>query len=257
MNPPFKGIKHFALDMDGTIYEGGRLFPTTRPFLEFLESRGLGHTFLTNNSSRSVDAYLRHLRGMGLSARRGELYSSTLNTVEHLRERHPAVHRLFILGTESMRLEMVGQGFEDVGEGPDAVVVGFDRELTYERLCAAAYWISRGLPFISTHPDTVCPTSEATLLVDCGCLTSCLEKATGREAVVLGKPDPSMLRAVARRNNLALSEIAMVGDRLNTDIEMARRAGTLGVLVSSGPPRADCLTVRDLGELAGLLAKSV
>jgi ribonucleotide monophosphatase NagD (HAD superfamily) len=114
-------------------------------------------------------------------------------------------------------------------------VVGFDTELVYARLCRTAYWISQGKPFIATHPDRICPTDQPTVLVDCGAVCAALEKAAGRAPdVVLGKPDPCMLRGILHRHALKAEELAMVGDRLYTDMAMARKAGALGVLVLTG-----------------------
>ena len=118
-------------------------------------------------------------------------------------------------------------------------VVGFDTELTFARLCRAAYWISKGKPFIATHPDRICPTDQPTVLVDCGAICAALEQAAGRGPdVVLGKPDPCMLRGILSRHALAPEQLAMVGDRLYTDMAMARRAGALGVLVLTGETTA-------------------
>jgi hypothetical protein len=117
---------------------------------------------------------------------------------------------------------------------PQAVVVGFDMTLSYDRLCKAAYWISTGLPFIATHPDMVCPTDQSTVLVDCGAICACLTAATGRWPVVLGKPDPAILLNLCVRHAVAPEEMAMVGDRIYTDIVMAQKAGAVAVLVLSG-----------------------
>jgi NagD protein len=120
------------------------------------------------------------------------------------------------------------------------VLVGFDTNLSYARLCRAAYWLSRGKPFIASHPDWVCPTDEPTVLVDCGSVCAALTAATGRQPdAVLGKPDPRMLRGLLHRHQLTADQLAMVGDRLYTDIEMARRAGALGVLVLTGESTAE------------------
>jgi NagD protein len=139
--------------------------------------------------------------------------------------------------------EFSAAGFTLVPDGPDAepdaVVVGFDLTLTYSRLCRAAWWLQRGKPFIATNPDRVCPTDLPTVLVDCGSICAALEKATGRAPdAVLGKPDPAMLRGILRRHALQPVQLAMVGDRLYTDMAMARRAGTLGVLVLTGETTA-------------------
>jgi HAD superfamily hydrolase (TIGR01450 family) len=119
------------------------------------------------------------------------------------------------------------------------VIVGFDTSLVFSKLCRAAYWIERGKPFIATHPDLVCPTDAPTVLVDCGSICAALEKATGRSLdAVLGKPDPNMLLGILERHKLSPKQLAMVGDRLYTDMEMARRAGVLGVLVLTGESTA-------------------
>ena len=119
------------------------------------------------------------------------------------------------------------------------MVVGFDQTLTYARLCRAAWWIKQGSPFFATNPDRVCPTNLPTVLVDCGSITAALEKATGiAPQKVLGKPDPAMLQGILQRHSLKPENLAMVGDRLYTDMEMAHRAGAFGVLVLTGEATA-------------------
>jgi len=243
MNKRLREIRHVALDMDGTIYSGGTLFKSTVPFLALLGELGVGHTFLTNNSSMSAKDYLARLRQIGIAATPDQLYTSTQATIEYLREHKPAVRRLFVLGTASMSRELEAAGFmltaDSASDEPDGVLVGFDTELTFSRLCRAAYWISKSKPFVATHPDRVCPTDQPTVLVDCGALCAALEQAAGRVPdAVLGKPDPCMLRGILSRHALAPEQLAMVGDRLYTDMAMAHRAGALGVLVLTGETTA-------------------
>jgi HAD superfamily hydrolase (TIGR01450 family) len=237
-------IRHVALDMDGTIYHGDTLFPFTNPFLASLSEMGIGYSFLTNNSSRSADDYVVHLQKIGIPAKRDQIYTSAQATIEYLREEMPEVKRLFLLGTESLQREIASAGFtlttDSASDVPDAVLAGFDMDLTYARLCRAAWWIKQGKPFLASHPDRVCPTNEPTVLVDCGAICAALESAAGRAPdAILGKPDPRMLLGLAHRHDLRPEELAMVGDRLYTDIEMARRAGALGVLVLSGEATAE------------------
>jgi len=265
----FGSIRHVALDMDGTLYKGGTLFDWTPGFLARLDALGIGHTFLTNNSSRSRKDYLRHLRKMGIVATADQLYTSTLATIDHVRKVYPAGRRLFLIGTPSLADEFAEAGFEMVTDlqsetEPDLVIVGFDTALEYPRLCKAAWWIKRGKPFIATHPDRVCPTDLPTVLVDCGAVCACLESATGvPPAAVLGKPDPRMLTGILQRHGLAPHELAMVGDRLYTDMVMAQRAGVTGVLVLTGEATAEdaaqwptlpTVVVPSLKELEDLLA---
>ena len=243
MNKRLRDIRHVALDMDGTIYSGGTLFESTRPFLALLAELGIGHTFLTNNSSKSAKDYLAHLSKIGIAATADQLYTSTQATIEHLKQRMPAVRRLFVLGTASMSRELASAGFvltsDSASDAPDAVLVGFDTDLKFSRLCRTAYWISKGKPYIATHPDRVCPTDRPTVLVDCGSICAALKEAAGRVPdVVLGKPDPCMLRGILSRHALVPAQLAMVGDRLYTDMAMARRANALGVLVLTGETTA-------------------
>lgn len=263
-------IRHVALDMDGTIYMGQSLFPYTREFLQRLREMGITYSFLTNNPSTSIADYLHKLAGMGIEATKEEMYTTALATIDYIRTRYPDARRLFILGTPSMTEEFVRAGFEPTANSaedrPDAVVVAFDKTLEYDRLCRAAYWVQQGLPYVATNPDRVCPTDQPTVLVDCGSICKCIEHATGRQPdIVLGKPDPTMLAGVQTRYGVSADEVAMVGDRIYTDIEMAFNAGAFGVLVLSGEttldvadkaPRQPDLIAENISVLGELLALS-
>jgi NagD protein len=230
--------------MDGTIYRGNSLFEFTNPFLASLTGLGISYSFLTNNSSKSVKDYVVHLNKLGVAATTDQIYTSTQATLEYLQGTLPSVKRLFVLGSRGMCEEVAAAGYglaaDNSADEPDAVLVGFDLELTYPRLCRAAYWIKRGKPFIASHPDRICPTDQPTVLVDCGSICAALKEAAGRGPdAVLGKPDPRMLHGLLHRRNLWPENLAMVGDRLYTDMEMARRADVLGVLVLTGEATAE------------------
>ncbi|NLX67768.1 MAG: HAD-IIA family hydrolase [Bacteroidales bacterium] len=246
-----KKIKHFALDMDGTIYNGGTLFPFTIPFLDFLKERGIGYSFLTNNPSKSTSDYLGHLEKIGIKATKEEMYTSAQATIDYIKVHHPETKRLFILGTPSMIAEFEEAGFvstaDDADDVPDMLVVGFDKSLVYARLCRASWWANRGIPYIATNPDWVCPTDKPTILVDCGSICACIESASGRKPdVVIGKPDPRMLSGILERYSLHPSEVAMVGDRIYTDVRMAYNAGAVGILVMSGETTMEIVEQSDL-----------
>ena len=272
MTPELKqrlaGIRHVALDMDGTIYMGNALFPFTIPFLRRLREMGITYSFLTNNPSKSLDDYLLKLHKMGIEATEEEMYTTTVATIDYLKAHYPSARRLFLLGTPSMisRFEKAGyiSTADSADDVPDVVIAAFDMSLVYSRLCRAAWWIAQGLPYIATNPDRVCPTNERTVLVDCGSICRCLEHATGRRPdITLGKPDPNMLIGIEQQKQLQPEQIAMVGDRIYTDIEMARNAHAFGVLVLSGEttlevaqaaPHQPDLIVENIGELGSLLA---
>ena len=232
-------IRHLALDMDGTIYLGSKLFPFTKGFLSDIGKAGVGHSFLTNNPTRSVADYIAKLAGMGIPCGEDNMYTTSLAAIDFIKERYPDARRLFMLGTPSMVTQFEKAGFtacaDSPDDRPDVLVVAFDPTLTYDRLCRAAWWASQGIPYVATNPDRVCPTDKETVLVDCGSLQKCIEHATFRKPdIVLGKPDPTMLQGIMHRHGLQQHQIAMVGDRIYTDTAMARNAGAFGILVLSG-----------------------
>lgn len=263
-------IRHVALDMDGTIYLGNELFDYTRAFLDRLRFLDISYSFLTNNPTRSVDDYLRKLSAMGIEVPAERMFTSSRATIEHIRHRYPEVRRLFVLGTESMTDEFRRAGFDiaddDPADRPDMLVVAFDTTLTYPRLCRAAWWASHSdIPYIATNPDRVCPTNQPTVLVDCGSICQAIEHATGRRPdIVIGKPSPGMLNTIMDYFKLQPEQVAMVGDRIYTDVASARAAGALGVLTLSGETTLDTalnadpqplLTVNDIS-IFGLLLEA-
>uniref|UniRef100_UPI0040567901 HAD-IIA family hydrolase n=1 Tax=Alistipes sp. TaxID=1872444 RepID=UPI0040567901 len=259
-------LKHFALDMDGTIYLGTTLFPYTKAFLGGVKEMGLNYSFLTNNPSAGISDYLAKLAKLGIEATREEMYTTSIATIDYIKTHYPEAKRLFLLGTPSMIAEFEKAGFvsttDSADDVPDVVVVAFDKSLQYDRLCRAAWWISQNVPYVATNPDRVCPTDQKVVLVDCGSICECLAHATGRRPdITLGKPDPNMLSGILTRFGYEADEIAMVGDRIYTDIEMAHNAGAFGVLVLSGEttlevcdaapkqPHLVCDSIEVLGEL--------
>lgn len=264
------GLKHIALDMDGTIYMGSTLFPYTVPFLEKLDRLGITYSFLTNNPSSSIEDYIAKLRRMGVPCTQDQMYSTATATIDYVKSHFPGVKRIFLLGTPSMIEQFEAAGFVSCADSekdtPDMVIAAFDKTLTYSRLCRFAWWVSKGIPYLATNPDWVCPTDQPTILVDCGSLCACIEGATGRKPdLVIGKPNPDILLGVAGRMGLKPEEIAMVGDRLYTDVQTALNAGACGVLVLSGEStmetvraakEAPTLVCRDIEELGCLLEEA-
>ena len=263
-------IKHVALDMDGTIYMGSTLFPFTKNFLQRLSDNGIGYSFLTNNPTKSIPDYLKKLQGLGIDAEAEEVYTTAVATIDYIKQNHPEAKRLFVLGTPSMIKEFEEAGFEmaadDPADRPDILVVAFDMTLCYSRLCRAAWWASQGVRYIATNPDRVCPTDQEVVLVDCGSMCKCIEYATGREPdIVIGKPNPDMLKCIQTKYGMSPDEVAMCGDRIYTDVATARNAGSLGVLVLSGEttletainsdPQPD-ITALNIEEFGRLLLKA-
>lgn len=263
-------VRHVALDMDGTIYLGNTVFPCTLPFLETLDRLGITYSFLTNNPTKSLDDYIGKLHRLGIPCSRDQMYSTTTATIDYIKTHFPEARRLFLLGTPSMISQFEEAGFvsceDDPEDVPDIVVAAFDMTLVYTRLCRCAWWIAKGIPYIATNPDWVCPTDQQTILVDCGSICKCLEGATGRKPdVFIGKPNPDLLYGVLHQKGVSPSEAMIVGDRIYTDVKTGINAGAMGVLVLSGETTMDIvensdvkpsLICSDIGELGRLLEES-
>lgn len=186
-------VRHVALDMDGTIYLGSRLFDFTKGFLQSLTQLGIGYSFLTNNPTRSIADYLTKLAGLGIDATPEQMYTTSTATIEYIKATMSGVRTLFVVGTPSMEAEFRNAGFEltacNAASLPDALVVAFDTTLTYDKMCRAAYLAQQGVPYIATNPDRVCPTDLSTVLPDCGSLCKAIEYATGRKPdIVIASP---------------------------------------------------------------------
>jgi HAD superfamily hydrolase (TIGR01457 family) len=226
-------IRTFAIDMDGTIYLGGSLFSFTRDFLAGLSDRGRGFLFVTNNSSRNANEYVEKLRRMDLEVPVEKIYTSGDATIEYLRAANLG-RRVFLLGTRSLQESFVAAGFVMDSDEPEIVVLGFDTTLIYENLDRAARFIRRGIPFIATHPDLNCPIEAGEMMLDCGAMAAALIAATGRTPTYIGKPHAPMVDGLLRRAGCRREEMAMIGDRLTTDIRTGVDHGIFSILVLTG-----------------------
>ena len=225
-------IKAVFLDLDGTIYLGSKIIDGALSFLDRLEEKGIMRFFLSNNSSKSVGQYLEKLRGLGIPASADEILLSTHDLISWLREN--SIDQTYLVGTEGMREMLESAGVDTNSESPQYVVLGYDTEITYEKLSTASIHLHRGIPMVSSHPDVVCPSPNGGL-PDTGAYMDLFEATTGvRPEHVCGKPNAGMIMHKVEELGLRPDQCAMVGDRLYTDMEMAERAGVHGVLVLSG-----------------------
>ena len=226
----------FLLDMDGTLYIGDRLFPATVPFLSQVRALGGRYLFMTNNSSRSVDAYIEKLDRLGIASAREDYLTSVDALIVHLRKGHYQNKLLYAFGTATFRQQLRKAGFritDRLEDGVAALVTGFDTELTFQKLEDACILLNRGVDFIATNPDWVCPTWYG-FVPDCGSVCQMLTRATGREPVFIGKPEPDMVYLAMEAVSAGPEETLLIGDRLYTDIACGVNAGIETALVLSG-----------------------
>ncbi len=225
-------IDAFLLDMDGTFYVDQHLMPRARALLETLERRNAPYLFLTNNSSARAADYSAKFKQLGLDVPAERILTSGEATASYIR-RHTAQRRVYLLGTPELEADFTDQGFTLTDQDPEAVVLGFDKTLTYQKLQTACFLVAEGLPYWATHPDNTCITAQG-LIPDTGAFIAAIERVTRRTPRVIGKPEPEMVDAALSRLGATADHTAMVGDQLDTDLTMAQRAGLFGVLVLSG-----------------------
>ena len=211
---PLADIRAFLMDMDGTVYLGHRLLPGAKAFFRRLDRRRIPYLFFTNNSSADRTLYRDKLAGLGLEVAADRIITSGEATALYLTTSTPH-RRVFVLGTPSLERELADAGLTLADRRVDAVVLGFDKTLTYAKLETACHLLRRGAAFVATHPDLVCPTERGPI-PDCGSMIALLRKATGARPTI-------------------------VGDRLYTDMRMGRRARLTTVLVLSGETKEEDL----------------
>lgn len=242
-------VKCFLLDMDGTFYLENDIIPGSLEFIEKLRQTGRDFLFLTNNSSRNADFYVEKLRRMGLDAPKAKVLTSGEATAYKLNEIHPG-KRAFVLGNEFLIDELRLNGVNVDLDDPEIVVIGFDTTLDYQKMTRVCNLVRAGLPYIATHPDFNCPLING-FLPDVGAIIAFIEASANRRPdLIVGKPNMGIVEAALRRTGLKTSEMAMVGDRLYTDIETGLRSGMLSILVMSGETTPEMLarsqTIPDL-----------
>lgn len=241
-----KKIRYFLLDMDGTIYLDTTLFDGTLDFLAELRAQGKRAIYITNNSSKNTERYVEKLGKLGITSTAADFCTSVHALIFNLNKVHPGAC-VYVLGTEALTDALAQAGFrvirtytEDPAERPDFVILGFDTETTYEKLCIACDYLTDGVAYWATHPDMVCPMRAGHSIPDAGAFMRLIEGATGRTpSFVAGKPNPCMIEMVMEQFGLDRSEIAVMGDRLHTDILSAQNAGVCSICVLTGEATLD------------------
>ncbi len=233
----------YLFDMDGTLYLGNRLYDFTIELLEKLKRTGRRYLFMTNNSSKSVEDYIKKLAALGINATREDFITSSQATAYYLHKHHEG-QILYVCGTESLKKELISEGFivsEDITK-TQCIVMGFDTELTFQKLHDVSYLLltQPNLPYIATNPDLVCPT-EFGSVPDCGSVCEMIFNATGKRPVVIGKPSALMPQLAMERLGYTKEETCEVGDRIYTDVKSGLNAGITGILVMSGETTQEIL----------------
>lgn len=226
--------KLFLLDMDGTLYLGDEVFDGAVDFINTIEDTGRKYIYLTNNSSRAGIDYVTRLRRLGFPCKMENVFTSGMATAMFINSRFPGAE-VYPVGTKAFMSELESYGVKlGDSENVKVVCVGFDTELTYEKLDKAVHYLRRGAFFVAANPDWVCPMPADEVLPDCGSICALLTAASGVKPEFIGKPNRNMVDIISEKTGIPNENICCVGDRLYTDIAVAQNAGAVSVCVLSG-----------------------
>lgn len=233
-------IQCFLLDMDGTFNLGDNIIPGSLGFIDILRSQHKDFIFLTNNSSKHRKLYAEKIGRLGLSIPEEKIFTSGEATALSLQKMHPGAS-MYVVGTTALQEEFRQHGYRLVEDAPEVVILGFDTTLTYQKLWKLCDFVRAGLPYIATHPDYNCPT-ETGFMPDIGATIAFVKASTGRDPdLVVGKPNRMIVDALAQKLGVPIEKMAMVGDRLYTDIALGKTSGITTCLVLSGETRQEDL----------------
>ena len=228
-----RSIKSFIIDMDGVLYRGQQRLPGARQFLTHLQEQAIPFILATNNSTLTPTQYVAKLGAMDIEVTEDRILTSSQATALYLTQVTDATARVYAIGEQGLLSALRQQGFVITGEDVDFVVVGMDRELTYEQLKIATLAIRAGATFIGTNPDTTLPTEEG-LVPGNGATLAALEASTGVSPLIIGKPESILLRLAMKEMGARPENTAIIGDRLETDILGGKETGLTTILVLSG-----------------------
>lgn len=240
-----QSIELFLLDMDGTIYLDEDLFDGSLDFINTLIENKTPYIFLTNNSSKNINDYVNKLNRLNIPGTKENLFTSGNAMGLYLNKNYPN-KKVYLVGTDSLydQLKEYHINFDD--QNPDIVVVGFDRELNYQKLEKACEFLDNGAIFLATNCDLVCPIKNHRYIPDCGSMCQMITNATGKIPTYIGKPSPEMIYILSKEMNIPTDKIAMVGDRVYTDITAGYNAKAYTICVLSGESTMDTINASDI-----------
>jgi HAD superfamily hydrolase (TIGR01457 family) len=225
----------FLLDLDGVVYRGDFPIPGAGEAVQDLRRRGRRVVFMTNNSARTPEAVARALGSLGVPASPDEVVTSAQAAVPLVRNLAGSGGTVFALGEEGVRVALKEGGMTLLEGEPnraDAVVVGWDRHVSYDSLRIASVLIQRGARFVATNADASYPAPGGELWPGTGALLAAIEQTTGTKPVVAGKPHRPLFDAALER--AGTRNALVVGDRIDTDVAGAMAAGLDAALVLTG-----------------------
>lgn len=228
-----KSLRALVIDVDGVLWRGKQPLPGVPAFFDFLQTHNIQYMIATNNSAQPPTHVTARLQKMGADVSVDHVLTSAIATAMCLPRLAPNAKRVFVVGGDGLRMALTEAGYQIVDENADAVAVGIDIELTYEKLRRAMVEIQRGAIFIGTNADATYPAAEGSV-PGAGAILGAIQIACGVDPIVIGKPERTMFDLAVEKMGVARAATATLGDRLETDIEGGMRAGLKSILVMTG-----------------------
>ncbi|WGD51236.1 HAD-IIA family hydrolase [Bradyrhizobium sp. CB1650] len=230
--PPIEGI---ISDLDGVVYRGSTAIADAIEAFTRWQKAGVPFCFVTNNSTHTPEDVVQKLTGFGLSIAPSQVVTSAITAAELIRTNYPQLTRVYVIGAPSLVTAMREVGLEITDRTPEVVVMGLDRDITYEKMRIAVEAILNGAVFIGTNPDLLLPTASG-FEPGAGATIAAVAAATQVQPSIVGKPDVPMIETALSRLGTNRASTIMIGDQVPTDIQAGKRAGLATVLVTTGVP---------------------
>ncbi|KMK77655.1 TIGR01457 family HAD-type hydrolase [Alkalihalobacillus pseudalcaliphilus] len=227
-----KQYKGFLIDLDGTVYRGNEKIDEAVQFVKELEKRGLSYLFVTNNSTKPPEHVAALLQSMDIPATTNHIFTTSMATARYVTERQKKA-KIHVIGEKGLRQALQEEGHQLVQSDADFVVMGLDREITYEKLALATLEVRKGAIFIATNGDVALPT-ERGLMPGCGSIVSVVAVSTGVQPIFIGKPEKIIVEQALEVLDLPKEETLMIGDNYDTDILAGIQAGIDTLCVHTG-----------------------
>lgn len=227
-------LQGLIIDMDGVMYHGNDPIKGAKEFVSFLREFRIPFLFLTNNSTLNAKMYVDKLARMDIQVEEEEILTSAEATALYLQRVAGPGSRIYMVGEEGLRIELEKKGLQLVDSADvEYVVVGWDRQLTFDKLTKATLAIRAGAKFLGTNPDRTFP-AEIGIIPGAGAIQAAIQAATEVEPLIIGKPELAIVESGLERLGVEKAKTGMLGDRLETDILAGVRMGMPTILVLSG-----------------------
>ncbi len=235
LRPPFDAIRGWLIDMDGVLYRGRQPLPAATDFIQTLQRSQRPFLFLTNNATKTPQQIQKRLASMDIHVPLAAIFTSALATAAALQEQAPPPQSVLVMGSDGLQQAIQQAGYTIVEQAEQAqwVVSGLNQHACYQQLAETTLAIRRGCPWLATNPDLTWP-GERGELPGAGAITALLVAASGRQPVVIGKPEPGIFQQALARLGVDPAEAVMLGDRLSTDILGGQRAGLRTICTLTG-----------------------